>query len=156
MAEKKFTILVVEDDLNDVILIKRAFLKSGIDNPIQTVSDGEQAMDYLIGNEPYANREAHPFPGIIFTDLKMPRMGGIELLRWLRNNPVYKVIPTLVLTSSMERHDIQQAYFYGANSYVVKPANFEELQKTLRTIVDYWDVCRVALPGVFSGNLPPI
>lgn len=151
MVDKKFTILVVEDDPNDIILIKRAFHKAGVSNPVQTVCDGEEAVAYLTGNGPFSDRQAYPAPGIVFTDLKMPRMGGIELLRWLRNNPSYKVVPTLVLSSSMEPHDIQRAYFYGANSYVVKPANFEELQKVLRTIIDYWEVCRVALPDVFSG-----
>lgn len=153
MAEEKFTILIVEDDPNDVLLMKRALAKTGIDNPAQVVPDGERAVEYLTGTGPYADRQKFPFPGLILTDLKMPRMSGIELLKWLKHNPHYRVIPTIVLTSSMEKSDIQQSYFYGANSYLVKPGSFEELQKMMSTIFEYWFMCRVALPEVFSGEM---
>jgi CheY-like chemotaxis protein len=152
MPEDRFAILIIEDDLNDVLLMKRALAKSGVDNPVHVVPDGEKAIEYLTGKGQFSDREANPFPGLILTDLKMPRMSGIEVLKWLKNNPTYKVVPTIVLTSSMEKADILQAYFYGANSYLVKPGNFEDLQKMMRTIVDYWYLCRVAMPEIFAGG----
>ena len=152
VSGEKFAILIIEDDPNDVLLMRRAFLKAGIDNPVRIVPDGEKAIEYLTGVGEFADREAFPYPGLILTDLKMPRMGGVEVLRWLKNNPTYKVIPTIVLTSSMEKDDIQEAYFYGANSYLVKPGNFEDLQKMMRTIFDYWVLCRVALPEIFGSS----
>lgn len=154
MGADKFTILIIEDDSNDVLLLKRGLNKAGVDNPVRIASDGEKAIEYLTGLGEFANRQAFPYPGLILTDLKMPRMGGLEVLKWLKNNPAYKVIPTVVLTSSMEKADIQQAYFYGANSYFVKPGSFEDLQRLLRTVVDYWYLCKVAVPKIFAAQSP--
>jgi CheY-like chemotaxis protein len=144
MSQARFTILLVEDDSNDVLLIRKALEGGGIDNPVQTVSDGEEAIDYLQGCGAFSDRRLFPLPGLIVTDLKMPRANGIEFLRWLRSHPFGKVIPAIVLTSSMEPADVQDAYSSGANSYLVKPAGFGELKRMLRTVVDYWSLCEMA------------
>ena len=141
METKLATILLAEDDANDALLIKRALTKTGISNPVQMVSDGEEAISYLAGNGKYTNREAYPFPGYLITDLKMPRKSGFELLEWIRNNPEHQVIPTVVLSSSRQAEDIKRAYRLGANSYLTKPADFTKLQELTRKLFEYWVMC---------------
>jgi CheY-like chemotaxis protein len=139
--ETLFTILLAEDDANDALLIRRAFSKSGIRNPIQVVADGEEAIAYLSGVAPYADRSVYPFPGFLITDLKMPRKTGFELLEWLMSHPECGVIPAIVLSSSRQPADIKRAYQTGANSYFTKPADFSQLQDLLKRIFDYWIHC---------------
>src|SRR5687767_6869400 len=114
-----YTILIVEDDPNDVLFLKRALKKSQIENPVCTLSNGEEAIAYLSGIGDYADRITHPFPKVIILDLKMPRKGGLEVLEWLRDHPQYRVIPTIILTSSKLNEDVIKAYGLGANSYMV-------------------------------------
>lgn len=136
-----YTILLVEDDPNDVLFLKRALRKNEITNPVSVVSDGDEAIEYLSGGGVYADRLTYPFPKVIMLDLKMPRRGGLEVLEWLNAHPTYQVIPTLVLTSSKINEDVVRAYGLGANSYMVKPSNFEDLQRMIKIAHDYWDVC---------------
>jgi CheY-like chemotaxis protein len=138
MDDSSFTILVAEDDPNDALLLRRALKKNNIDNPVQIVSDGEEAIDYLQGNGKYADRHQFPRPRFVILDLKMPRMGGLEVLDWLKQNPRFQVIPTLVLSSSKEQQDIINSYRLGANSFMVKPSNFSDLQQLVKVIHDYW------------------
>jgi CheY-like chemotaxis protein len=139
--ETLFTILLAEDDANDALLIKRAFSKSGIRNPIQVVADGEEAIAYLTGVAPYGDRSLYPLPAFLITDLKMPRKTGFELLEWLRAHPDCSVIPAIVLSSSRQPADIKRAYQNGANSYFTKPADFSQLQDLAKKIFDYWISC---------------
>src|SRR6478672_12672813 len=118
------TILLVEDDSNDVLLIQRAFRKASLSNPLQIVEDGEAAILYLKGEESFADRDRYPLPRLILLDLKLPRKSGFEVLVWLRQQPKFYGLPVVVLTSSKEKNDIQQAYLLGANSYLVKPVGF--------------------------------
>jgi len=152
MESGLYTILILEDDPNDVILLKRALQKNNIRNPIQVLSDGAEGVKYLSGKEEYADRTLHPFPKFIIMDLKMPRMGGLEVLEWLREHPQYRVIPTLVLSSSKLPVDILTAYKLGANSYMVKPGNFEELQTMIRNVYEYWSLCTKPEPGDLPGS----
>jgi CheY-like chemotaxis protein len=133
-----FTILLVEDDADDALLIQRAFRKAQIANPIQAVSDGDAAVAYLSGAEPYGDRRQFPLPVLILLDLKLPRRSGFEVLEWLRSQPGLKRTPVLVLTSSKETVDVNRAYELGANSYLLKPVTFEALQEIMRTINLYW------------------
>jgi CheY-like chemotaxis protein len=151
-----YTILILEDDPNDVILLKRALQKNNIRNPVQVLNDGVEGVRYLSGIEPYSDRSKVPFPSFIIMDLKMPRMGGLEVLEWLREHPQYRVIPTLVLSSSKLPVDILTAYKLGANSYMVKPGNFDDLQNLIRNVYDYWSLCTKPVPGEIpqSGSLP--
>ncbi|HEX5340216.1 MAG TPA: response regulator [Gammaproteobacteria bacterium] len=132
------TILLAEDDENDVMLIKRAFSKSHVINPIACVENGEQAVAYLSGQGEYADRERHPLPFMMLLDLKLPRLSGHEVLKWLREQPGLKRLPVVVLTSSREPADINRAYEVGANSYLVKPVVFEEFSTLLKQLQVYW------------------
>lgn len=135
----KTTILLAEDDENDVMLIKRAFSKSHVVNPIACVANGEEAVAYLSGQGGYADRGAHPLPFMMLLDLKLPRLSGHEVLKWLRaQNNGLKRLPVVVLTSSREPADINRAYELGANSYLVKPVVFEEFTALLKQLQVYW------------------
>ena len=136
--DKNFTILLVEDDENDALLLQRALKKSGVSNPVTWVRDGVEAVQCLQGEGNYLDRKHRSFPKVIILDLKMPRMSGMELLKFLQDHPEVKVIPTVVLSSSRLAHDIERAYSLGAQTYFVKPANFDSLIELLKTFVDYW------------------
>lgn len=138
MKPGDYTILLVEDDPNDVLLIKRAFDRCGLTNPVAVVSSGEEAVRYLKGEGRFADRSEYPLPVLILLDLKMPRMNGFEFLRWLRAEPELKRLITVVLTSSKETPDINLAYELGANSYLVKPVQFDDLMRVVRELHLYW------------------
>jgi CheY-like chemotaxis protein len=140
MEDLKYTILLVDDDENDALLARMAFEKSGVTNPIHWAKDGAEAVAYLQGDGIYADRRLHPFPELMILDLKMPRMTGLELLEWIGQRPHYRVIPTIVMTSSRLQHDIEKAYHLGANTYMVKPSSFEELVIMAKRAHEYWAV----------------
>ncbi len=131
-------ILLVEDDANDVILIRRAFAKAEITNPVYTVEDGDAAVAYLAGEGAYADRDDHPLPGVVLLDLKLPRRSGLEVLEWVRQSPTLRRLPIVVLTSSRESADVNRAYDLGANSYLVKPVGFDALTDLVRILQGYW------------------
>ena len=133
-----YTILLVEDDPNDVFLIQRAFRKANLANPIQVMNDGEAAVQYLSGQEPYADRDRYPLPILMLLDLKLPRRSGLEVLEWLKQQPKLKRLPVVVLTSSREHIDLNRAYDLGANSYLVKPVAFDSLLNMVQTLNQYW------------------
>src|SRR4030081_1713917 len=118
-------ILLVEDRPDDVVLIRRAFLKGNIINPLFVVYDGEEAIAYLSGEGKYANREEYPLPDLLLLDLKMPQKDGFEVLQWIRDQPGLKSLRVVVLTSSEDLHEVNHAYELGANSFLVKPLEFE-------------------------------
>src|SRR5690242_5178071 len=104
MSDSDYTILLVEDEENDATLVKMAFKRNNILNPVQWARDGLEAIAYLNGDGVHADRSKYPFPEVLILDLKMPRMGGLELLAWIREHPEYRIIPTIIMTSS--RHDL--------------------------------------------------
>ena len=138
MNDSDYTILLVEDEENDAKLVQMAFKKNNIVNPVQWARDGLEAIAYLNGDGAYADRNQHPFPEVLILDLKMPRMGGLELLTWIREHPEFRVIPTIIMTSSRQHSEIEKAYNLGANTYMIKPSSFEELAKNVKLIHDYW------------------
>jgi CheY-like chemotaxis protein len=135
MTNNGHAILLVEDDHNDVLLIKRAFQKVNIANPIIVVNDGEQAISYLAGREPYVERA---LPMLVLLDLKLPRKSGHEVLEWLRQQSTLRRLPVVVLTASSESSDVNRAYDLGANSYLVKPVTFDSLVQMVKTLNLYW------------------
>ncbi|MCK5561769.1 MAG: response regulator [Thermoplasmata archaeon] len=132
------TILLIEDDPNDVILIRRAFEKGHIDNPVQVVENGEVAIFYLDGEGEYSNREQYPLPSLILLDLKLPRKTGHEILAWVRRQPKLKRIPIVVLSGSKQSDDINHAYDLGVNSYLIKPIYYMNLLEMIKIINLYW------------------
>jgi CheY-like chemotaxis protein len=138
MTSQPFTILHVEDDPNDVLLVHRAIQKANATMVVRSVGDGDQALAYLSGTEAFANREENPVPHLVLLDLKMPRKSGLEVLSWIRQQPKLKRIIVLIFTSSKHDHDINRAYELGANSYLVKPVGFDALQETMRQVDHYW------------------
>lgn len=138
---RKLTILIVEDQPDDVFLLKRALTREGINNPVHVVHDGKEAVDYFQGAGEFSDRSRFPFPSVIFSDLKMPRMDGFEVLEWLRNHPECSVIPIIILTSSKLEADIRKAYALGANAYLVKPSGLDELQAIVRDTYNFWSRC---------------
>ena len=138
MTNDHETILLVEDSMDDVLLIRRALRKAHIANPLQVVSDGEDAIKYLAGKEAYADRERYPLPMVMLLDLKLPRRSGHEVLTWLKAQPTLRRLPVVVLTSSLESQDITRAYDSGANSYLVKPVSFDALHSMIHMIQQYW------------------
>ncbi|HUS35272.1 MAG TPA: response regulator [Verrucomicrobiae bacterium] len=144
------TIMIVDDDPNDLFLIERAFRKIGVTDPIQTVSGGREAIAYIMGEGKYADRKRYAYPTFITTDLKMPVVDGFSVLQHLRDNPEWAVIPTVVLTSSHDLDDIKKAYMLGASSYHVKPASAEALRAQLKVLHEYWMTCEV--PQVDSSG----
>ena len=138
MDELDYTILLVEDDENDAMLLRMAFERNGIANPVQWARDGLEAVAYLNGDGIYADRVKYPFPEVLLVDLKMPRMTGLELLAWINEHPEFKVIPTIVMTSSKQELDIESAYRLGANTYMTKPIAFDDLAKMVNLTHAYW------------------
>ncbi len=118
-------ILLVEDREDDVFLVRRAFEKAYLLNPLQVVRNGEEAVAYLKGEGTYANRAGYPLPSLILLDLKLPGMDGFDVLRWIRREPNFGSLPVIVLTSSEQIRDVNRAYQLGANSFLVKPTDFE-------------------------------
>jgi CheY-like chemotaxis protein len=131
-------ILLVEDSPSDAALITRAFDRSGVENPIRRVKDGEEALAYLAGSGAFADRKENPLPAVILLDLNLPRFNGYQLMIWLRTQPELKRIPVVVLTESRDAESINRAYDAGANSYLVKPGEASEIARVVDTIRQYW------------------
>jgi CheY-like chemotaxis protein len=139
MDKQSFTVLLVEDDLNDIFLVKRAFKMARIKNPLQIVTDGLEAISYLKGEGKYADREAHPLPKLIVMDIRMPRRSGFEVLEWVKDSskPLHR-IPVVIVSSSDNPADINRAYELGANAYMVKPVEFRAVEHMFESITHYW------------------
>src|SRR5688572_18298325 len=144
MTSQPFTILHVEDDPNDVLLVQRALRKTNSSSNIQSVSDGDRALAYLAGAGGYADREKFPLPKLVLLDLKMPRKSGFEVLAWIRKQPALKRVLVVVFTSSKHELDINNAYDLGANSYLVKPVGFDGLVETMKQVHNYWGILNQA------------
>ena len=136
--EKPKSILQVEDDDNDVMFLKLALESAGVTVPLRIAVDGQEAIDYLSGTAPFTDRQAYPEPSLVLLDLRIPKIPGLEVLKWIRKQPALKKIPVLVLTSSDAKRDIEDAYRLGANSYFVKPINPRDLLEIVEHIRDYW------------------
>jgi CheY-like chemotaxis protein len=129
------TILLVEDDPDDVFLMQRALKQAGIANPLQYASDGQQALDYLTGAGAYADRDKYPLPHLVFLDLKLPLIHGFEVLAWIRGSKFAR-LPIVLLTSSAEERDVEQARRLGARSFLVKPPTAQMLVEVMNSLAD--------------------
>jgi CheY-like chemotaxis protein len=131
------TILLVEDEEGDVFFMRKALQEVGVLNPLQVASDGRQAIDYLEGAGKFANREEFPLPCLVLLDLKLPRVMGLDVLKWIREQTEVATI-VVILTSSKEETDIATAYRLGANGYLVKPSDLNQLIDMAKSIKDFW------------------
>ncbi len=131
-------ILLVEDQENDVILVRRAFSAAGLTNPIQVARNGFEALSYLSGEGKFANRAEYPLPRLVLLDLRMPAMDGYEVLTWIRQQDGLRGLPVLVLTSSNLISDVNRAYQLGANSFFVKDVDFQNATALVQTLKKYW------------------
>ena len=138
MPPEEAVILIAEDSEDDMALIRLAFLKGKLINPIQFVRNGEEAIAYLKGEGPYANRVEYPLPCLVLLDLKMPRKNGFEVLEWIRQQPGMNGLRVVVLTTSQEIRDVNQAYQLGANSFLVKPTDLHDFVAMTRALAGYW------------------
>src|SRR5438105_2892954 len=132
------TVLLAEDDPDDVLLTQIAFEKARLANPLQVVRDGEEAISYLQGEGPYADRRHYPSPIMLLLDLKMPKINGFQVLEWLRNQPSLGHLPVAIMTSSDHDPDISRAYALGADSYLIKPPDAEALLALVQRLHAYW------------------
>jgi CheY-like chemotaxis protein len=131
-------ILLVEDDIAHAEIVRRDLKNFRVANRIIHVEDGQAALDYLYHRDPYADNEANPLPHLILMDLRLPKVDGLEVLRRIKQDEKLKNIPTVILTTSSAESDMMKAYKNGAESYLVKPANFEKFTKLLDAFGFYW------------------
>jgi CheY-like chemotaxis protein len=131
-------ILVAEDDPNDVFFLRRAFQRAQIACQIVDVPDGQEAVRYLQGTPPYDKRSSHPFPHLLLLDLKMPLMGGFEVLEWMRSRAELAELPVLVLSSSSHQDDLRRSQDLGARGYLVKPTDLHALTELARGLGHQW------------------
>jgi CheY-like chemotaxis protein len=132
-------ILLVEDNEDDVFLMKRAVKEAGITNPLLVVEDGQQAIDYLAGQGDFADRTRFPVPAVVFLDLKLPLKSGYDVLAWIRGAEAgLDSLIVVVLTSSDQPSDIKKSYQLGANSYLIKPPTASELTEMAKSFKWYW------------------
>ncbi len=146
-ARKKFTgdasglnesVLLVEDDGNDVLLTTLAVRKILPSLPVKIVVNGEEAISYLRGDGIYADRKKYPLPGLVLLDLHMPRKTGFEVMEWIRQEAAFQQLPVIVFSSSATPSDVHEACRRGANSFLIKPLHFEDWVELLRSTVVEW------------------
>ena len=133
------TILLVEDNPNDIELILASLKEFNLANTITVARDGVEALEYLSYKGKYKKRKPD-LPAVILLDIKMPRMDGIEVLKEIRSDPKLKLIPVVMLTSSLEDQDLIKSYTLGANAYVVKPVDFSQFSKAVKTLGFFWAI----------------
>jgi CheY-like chemotaxis protein len=146
MARPEVEILLVEDNPHDAELTLRALRARNLSNRLHHVADGIAALDFLLGTGTYAGRPVEETPRVVLLDLKLPRMSGLEVLERIRSDARTRNVPVVVLTSSREAPDVTQAYRLGANSYIVKPVEFDRFTEAVADLGLYWTVLNEPLP----------
>jgi CheY-like chemotaxis protein len=138
MAKDRPTLLIVEDNEDDIFFVERIFKQIGARCELRFARDGIEAVEYLSGRGVFRDRAKYPMPTIILMDLKMPRRNGFEVLEWMHNQPEIKLIPTIVVTSSTLQEDVTRAYRLGANAVMNKPVDKDSLLQMLKSFHIYW------------------
>jgi CheY-like chemotaxis protein len=131
-------VLLVEDSPDDVLFMSRALKKSAVTHVLKVAEDGQQALEYFLGVPPYADRTAHPIPALVLLDLKLPRVPGLEVLRWIRGRAEFAATRVVVLTSSEHPDDKKQAHALGADAFVTKPGDPTQLPQVVGEVLAHW------------------
>jgi CheY-like chemotaxis protein len=131
-------ILYAEDEENDVFFLQYAFEAAGSCHTLKAVPDGEEAIEYLAGQGPFADRKRHPLPVLVLLDINMPKKSGLEVLKWIREQPPLKSLPVLMLTSSSRPEDREKARALGADDYLIKPSDPLKLVELVRMLQEHW------------------
>jgi CheY-like chemotaxis protein len=132
-------ILIVEDYEDDAKLLQVLLTNCGIANPVRIALSAEEAMNYLAGGPPFADRSLHPLPAVVFVDLKLPGIGGFDLLRWMKNHPELKHTFVVVLSATGDLTSVQAAYSLGANTFLIKPCRAADLENLVICYPDFWE-----------------
>lgn len=132
------SILQVDDEDSDAFLLRSVFAEAGISNPVHVAPDGQHAIDYLAGRGPFSDRAKHPLPCLVLLDLKLPRKSGLEVLRWIREQPELRHLVVIVFSSSALPSDVRTAYTLGANSFVEKPVIYDQTIELARSLKAWW------------------
>lgn len=148
MNMKLKEILLVEDNISDIGLTKRAFEKAHISNPIIVCEDGKEVQDFFLGSGKFEGRDITEMPAVALLDIKLPVIDGLEVLKWIRNNPATKRLPVVMLTSSKEEQDVAKSYDLGVNSYIQKPIDAEQFTECVRQLGLYWIIINASPPDV--------
>lgn len=157
MNVKPITILLVEDNPDHVLIIKRGLEANNIINEVRVAEDGQEALDYLYHQGKYADPHTAPRPGLILLDIKLPKVDGFEVLQRIKRDPSLKAIPVVMLTSSEQEVDIAKSYLDGANSYITKPIQFTEFVEKVRELKLYWVLVNKLPPeSAFSRSAPEV
>lgn len=142
---ERLRILMADDSSDDVFFVQRALERSRFRDWFGAVSGGEEVISWLRAEGKYSDRDQYPFPTVLLLDLKMPGLGGFEVLEWLASHPECKVIPTIIFSSSAEESDVHRAYVLGANAYMVKPSSTEEMVELIGSMHQFWGRCQTPL-----------
>jgi len=156
-------ILLIEDDPTAADLLRHAFIRAGLRQPLRVLSDGDAAIAYLSSAPPFENKEQNPAPCLLLLDVKLPRKSGLEVLTWLRSRFNTRPLPVVMLTSSVASKDIEEALRLGIRAYCVKPADFNDLKKLARMIrrrvegqdADSEESARAQIASESPKNRPP-
>jgi CheY-like chemotaxis protein len=140
------TVLYAEDEATDIFFLEHAFERAKMLHRLESVPDGQAAIDYLSGEGPYADRDLHPIPCLILLDINMPKKSGLEVLEWIRKEPRFKILPVLMLTSSSHEGDMEKARRLAADDYLLKPSNPSKLVELVKVINDRWLTKLASLP----------
>jgi CheY-like chemotaxis protein len=130
--------LYVEDERTDVLLLRVAFTRAGLTNPVHIAVDGAEAIDYLAGNGPFADRDQHPLPALVLLDLNLPKKSGFEVLKWIRQQPQFSSLPVVIYTSSVGLIDKDTARLFGATDYFVKRSGVDRIAELVRGLAERW------------------
>jgi len=150
MKHSEKIILLVEDNPDDELLTILAFKDNKITNEVIVARDGQEALEYLFGTGKYQDRDLDIQPQVVLLDLKLPKVDGLEVLKAIRSNPITKLLPVVILTSSKEEVDILNSYQLGANSYIRKPVDFEQFSEAIRQLGLYWLVLNESLSEIVN------
>jgi CheY-like chemotaxis protein len=135
---RKLIILVADDDLTELQLLRRSINRDGAAVGLHEVHDGEEAIHYLTGEGKFADRKTHPFPDLLLLDLKMPKVDGVQVVKWLSTRPDCRHLPVVMLSGSGLEKDVKAAFSHGVSTYFSKPTDFKTFQKLVRILIQYW------------------